>query len=207
MKSICAICLVAIAMPALADEQLERLSDMLEGEFIHEPISEDAEQRFFSDRRERIDAPSIGEYVFYLQLNQGDERQLYRQRVLVLKRNDATEQIEQRTYRLKNAERFIDATNGDGGFNGFSTDDIEEYFEAGCIQVWTETADGFRGYVDPDSCRIISSRTGKPRLIEAENLLTERTLSLAERGFDPDRKQLFGTPPGEFLELTRRNKH
>ena len=199
--------IIAIAAtPAFADEQLERLAMLMDGTFVFDPGNQKADQGYFSDRRERIDAASIGQYVFYLQLNQGEERRLYRQRILVISRNEENGQIEQRTYRLKEAERFADGSAANGDFDGFSDQDIEPYFEVGCVQVWTETTDGYRGYVDPDRCRIISSRTGKPRLIEAENLLTADSLSLAERGFSPEREQLFGTPPGEFLGLTRQSQ-
>ena len=192
--------LLLATTPVLADDELEELADLMDGTFTNFADAKLAEDGAFSDRRTRIVAPDIGEFVFYLQLNQDEGLQLYRQRVFTLERRN--DRIEQRTYRLKSPEKFVDATAD--SFDGFSREDVEPYFTKGCEQVWSRDGDRFRGYVNPQSCRIISSRTGKPRLIEAENRLDENELHLAERGFDPDGKQLFGTPQGEALRLTRR---
>ena len=100
-------------------------------------------------------------------------------------------------------ERFVDARSGDAVLSGITAEDIEPMFEQGCGQVWTKTNLGFRGYTDPDTCRIISSRTGKPRRIEAEAVLTQDTLALVERGYDDEMNQLFGTPQGDATELHR----
>ena len=81
---------------------------------------------------------------------------------------------------------------------------LEVFMPDGCEQVWTRTAEGFRGYVDPTRCEITSSRTGKQRQIESENLLTQDSISLVERGYDPETgEQLFGSPQGESLLLGR----
>ena len=198
------LALLIVVAPACADE-LYTLARMMDGRFaahaetLGQAVQPDDQ---FVDWRQRIKAPSLGDYVFYQQLNQGADLELYRQRVFVLSRNPDTGKIEQETFRLRHPQHYVDAHASDAAFNGFSAADVEPYFAEGCIQIWTPTEDGFRGYLNPGSCRIVSSRTGKPRHIEAENLLTPDSLSIAERGYDETHQQLFGTPPNELLTLT-----
>lgn len=198
--------LIAWAPIAIAadDEALQRFAELLEGRYdTHAPASPTAlpaDLRLI-DSRQRVHAPALGDVVFYLQLNQGADRSLYRQRILVFEQRDG--RIEQNAHTIKEAERFVDAVSGDAVLQGITADDLEPMFESGCTQVWTADDDGFSGYTDPATCRIISSRTGKPRRIEAETILRADTLALAERGFDDDMTQLFGTPPGETTLLHR----
>ena len=58
--------------------------------------------------------------------------------------------------------------------------------------------------VNPATCIITSSRTGKLRAIGAESIVGENGLQQAERGFDPETgEQLFGTAQGEYYMLKR----
>lgn len=188
-----ALLLLCVA-PAFGDDTLDALAAMMAGTF-----ESSAPDSPFADRRIRIVAPTIGEHVFYLQLNQNEAMDLYRQRILVLSRDE--DQIITRAYALQMPETFVDANTDD--FVEFGWDDLKPFLGEGCEQVWERTDEGFRGYVDPETCVIISSRTGKPRGIEAETVLTQKRMLLVERGYDPDGNQLFGTPQGEFLELDR----
>ena len=157
----------------------------------------------FVDWRQRIDAPALGDYVFYQQLNRGDKLTLYRQRILVLRQRPDSDRVEQVTYALREAERYVDGGASDAVFDDLGTDRLEPVFDDGCEQVWTATGSGFIGYVNPETCRIVSKRTGKPRRIEARTTIGLDGLSLVERGYDDDGNQLFGTPPGESLSLWR----
>ena len=153
------------------------------------------------DSRQLVDAPEIGPIVVYLQLNSGDDLALYRQRVLVFTADGDT--VVQRAYVIEQPERFTDAVSGDPALAELTADEITPMFDAGCAQRWRRDAGGFRGYTDPATCRIISSRTGKPRRIEAETRLTQHSLAVAERGYDDEMNQLFGSAPGELTVLYR----
>ena len=181
---------------ALAESDIDRLDALMQGVFE----SVDAEDPF-RDKRVRVHAPGIGEYVYYYQVNSGPEMKVYRQRLLVLEADPESGEILQHAWSLKEPEQKIDAAADD--FAEFTVDDIEPTMDDGCEQVWQPADDGFRGYVDPKRCVIISSRTGKPRGIEAESVLTSESLQLAERGYDENGEQLFGTPPGELFFLKR----
>lgn len=207
MRTLTAI-LATTAFPLTAGADtvaLERLAELLQGRYdTHASPSSTAEQSSeerLIDSRQRVHAPTLGPVVFYLQLNRGADLDLYRQRILIF--TESQGKIHQNAFTLKDASRFEDAASGDDVLRGVTEDDIEPMFVEGCSQVWTATSDGFSGYTDPKTCRIISSRTGKPRRIEAETVLREGSLSLAERGYDDDMNQLFGTPQGETTPLHR----
>lgn len=189
--------------PAWSESDIERLSTLLAGTFDTHVLDPDLppEQRFV-DKRLRLNAPQLGDYVFYQQINQHENLQLYRQRILILSVPSGSDQIQQQAFSLRDADWYVDADAS--VFAALRMDDLEDALAHGCAQVWTRTATGFRGYVDPQRCRIVSSRTGKTRLIESENRLTAATLSVVERGFDAETgEQLFGTPPGESVMLGR----
>ena len=194
--------------PAVAADQatLDRLASLMSGRFDNQAAiaAGDVEEgEFLSDWRQRIDAPALGDTVFYLQLNQGEDRELYRQRILVLTVDTETDSIRQTAYTLRNPEPFVDAMSTSDVFNDLGPGAVERLLGEGCAQHWTETDGGFTGYVDPERCRIISSRTGNPRRIEALTVLTATTLDLAERGFDDEGNHLFGSAEGETTRLER----
>jgi len=195
--------LLFVGATCLAETALDDLAALMQGSFdshspgttTHVPIDER-----IIDSRQRIVAPQIGALVVYLQLNRGANLDLYRQRILVLNAGaDGT--LSQQAFTLSEPEKFVDAKSGDDVLRNLSRGDLEPLLTAGCEQIWSRADAGFAGYVDPDQCVIISSRTGKPRRIEAESLLTADSLALAERGFDEDFNQLFGTPPGQHAVL------
>lgn len=194
-------------LAAAADQDLlDRLASLMAGRFDNQAAisAGDAdEESFLSDWRQRIDAPLLGNTVFYLQLNQGADRELYRQRILVLSLDTETDSIRQVAYTLKRPDPFVDAMSTSDIFDDLGPDDVERMLDGGCAQYWTRTDNGFSGYVDPGECRIISSRTGNPRRIEALTVLTDTTLDLAERGFDDDGNFLFGSAVDQTTRLTR----
>ena len=198
-----------LTLPACAlsdDAALQELGDLMQGRFdTHAPgrQTELPDESRLVDSRQRIASPHIDGLAFYLQLNQREDLELYRQRILVFRMDG--ENIVQKAYTLNDAPRFVDAVSGDALLDELTMDDMAPMFQEGCGQVWTKTASGFRGYTDPATCRIISSRTGKPRRIESEALLDTDSLSLVERGYDDDMNQLFGSPQGEFIRLYRRD--
>ena len=109
--------LLAMATAAMADdESIESLASLMEGTYeVDEPGSR------MTDRRTRIDAPELGEVVFYLQVNQGADLDVYRQRILVFEA--AASVVYQRAYSLQDPERWVDAVADD--FSGIGRDAVE----------------------------------------------------------------------------------
>ncbi|MFK7887569.1 MAG: chromophore lyase CpcT/CpeT [Gammaproteobacteria bacterium] len=185
---------------------LDELSSSLQGRYdTHHPAHETTvpDQQRLIDSRQRVKMPELGEHVFYLQLNQGADLALYRQRILSLTQGPHPHTVEQRTYTISDPKKLVDARTGDERLSALNRSDLTAMFTSGCEQIWTRTEDGFRGYVDPATCKIISSRTGKPRRIEAETILQGNEMRLVERGYDDNMKPLFGTPQGRSTLLRR----
>lgn len=201
-KLIKILAVTLVASPALGDSDIDDLARLMNGKFDTRAGTAELEpDSRLVDQRLRVEAPQVGDYVFYQQINHREGLELYRQRILVLEVS-ASGQIEQRAYMLKEPEWYVDA--GAEAFNSIDLDKVKAFMPDGCEQVWTRIADGFRGYVDPERCEIKSSRTGKQRQIESENILTEESISLVERGYDPETgEQLFGSPQGESILLGR----
>ena len=155
------------------------------------------------DHRVRLTSSAFDGVWLYYQLNTGDDWDVYRQRVVELAENDDGAVL-QKTYRLKEPERFIDAWDKPGLLSSMTAEDIEPFFDDGCEQRWTLNAGGeWRGYVDPATCKIFSERRQANISIEAEARLDAETYRQTERGFDEDGNKLFGTEPGEFIVLYR----
>lgn len=186
---------------ASPEDHLEQLASAMEGNWdSHMGTTDLAIQERFVDRRIRIRAPEIGKYVFYQQLNQDENLKLYRQRILVLSISENGRLI-QRAHALRNPQKYVNSPAS--GFDELKPDDLKPRMAEGCEQVWKVTETGFRGWVDPAKCVVMSLRTGKPRGIESINILSGNELRLVERGFDEQGQQVFGTPQGESLLLYR----
>ncbi len=185
-----------------ADSELEQLATLIEGTFdSHLANPEQPLEQRLVDRRIRLNNSELGDVVFYQQINHREDLSVYRQRILVV--SEVGGELLQHAYALLEAGKFVDA--GVDAFTTLNERDLDAFMPDGCEQVWTRTADGFRGYVDPERCQIISSRSGLAREIEAENILTHDSASLVERGYDAETgEQLFGSPQGESFLLRRR---
>lgn len=175
------------------------LGAMMSGTFQTAPDDPDNTIR---DRRVRIDAPALAGVWLYYQLNTGADWTVYRQRVIALEETDGA--VIQKTYGLKEPERFVDAWDDPALLSALTPDDMTPFFEAGCDQRWTQDGDAWRGYVDPATCAIFSERRQENIAIEAEARLDAATIRQTERGYNADGEKLFGGEPGEFIILYRR---
>lgn len=199
-----ALLAMSVSMPATAahadENSAEQVADAMLGTWV-------ADDNRFVDRRIRVHAPALGAVVVYLQLNQGEDRTLYRQRILLLESDPDTGKVRQRAFALLEPDAFVDAAPDHPGFASLEWEDLSAGFDEACAQSWERRGDGWFGYVDPERCRIHSKHGGEIRRIEAETWIRGTELRLAERGFDADgERQLFGTSPGEWLTLTRREE-
>ncbi|MBT8440848.1 MAG: chromophore lyase CpcT/CpeT [Gammaproteobacteria bacterium] len=176
---------------------------MMVGTYRSDPSAEpDAELPDLLDRRMRIEAPALGRHLIYWQLNSGPERKVYRQRILTFTAGDDGE-IVQATWSLREPEKFVDAFESPARFAQLTADDVEASLPDGCDQIWRRSQDGWYGSVSPDTCRVWSERRQMWRRIGAEARIAPGAYFQAERGFDDDGNQVFGTKPGELYRLDR----
>ena len=183
-----------------AENNAEKLAALMSGAF---QTADDDPDNTIRDRRVRLTNAAFRGVWFYYQLNTGDEWNVYRQRVIELVTADNGDVI-QKTYGLKEPEKFVDLWDNETLLANISAEDFEPYFDDGCEQRWSPNENGgWQGYVDPESCKIFSERRQANIMIEAEARLDSETYRQTERGFDAEGNQLFGTEPGEFIVLYR----
>jgi len=191
----------------LADDRVEPVDDMLammEGTYQSDPAAPaDAELPDLLDRRVRVAVPALGGQVVYWQLNSGPGREVYRQRLLAFAAASDGDRVIQTTWSLRDPEKFVDAFDAPGLFADLTENDVEPSLPDGCDQVWRRKGDGWYGRVDPDTCRVWSERRQQWRRIGAEAMVLPDAYLQAERGFDDEGTQLFGTKPGEMYRLMR----
>jgi len=201
MRLIASILLLSLSTGACATAPdmtpSQRLASDMEGRFEVALGTDEAMQ----DRRLRIDALGPGEWVYY-QVNHQADLSVYRQRILQLQ-TLSDGRVKQTAWTFEDAEAHADLWDKPGALAALSLDDLSVGLEEGCAQVWSLSDTVWRGIVDPETCIITSSRRGTQMRIGAESVLSPTSLSVAERGFDMDRAQLWGTAPGDFYVLTR----
>lgn len=156
------------------------------------------------DQRVRVNSPALDGLWIYYQLNTGGDRKVYRQRVIHLSISEGGDALTQRTYGLNEPELYVDAWTNPALLSALTQEKMKPYFEEGCDQIWRpEGANSWRGYVDPQTCRIFSERRQSHISIEAEARLDDTAYRQTERGIDSNGNILFGTEPGEFIVLYR----
>lgn len=185
----------------------ENLAEAMTGRFASDP---DAEGNRVEDFRVPVHNMGPGEWI-YFQRNQGPasrtERRAYRQRVLQLVPAPGGG-VSQITWSLKAPELFAAAPRHPGVLKALDKKALKLTMEAGCEQRWLFDAGAgeggtWRGQVDPAECTIYSQRRQKRIGIGSETRLSADGLLEAERGFDLNGNQLWGTPSGAFTEMKR----
>ncbi len=196
---------ILLSTPSAAengDSRAAELAAAMTGTFA---TRADAPGTAFADFRTAIPALGDGAWI-YFQRNQGAEMQVYRQRVLQLvDRPDGS--VSQITYTIAEPERFASAPDDATSLTALSPADVTALLNEGCEQLWRFNAErdsgSWVGRVDPDTCTIYSQRRQTEIRIGSETRLTGDALHEAERGFDLDGNQLWGTPAGEFSTIYR----
>lgn len=202
------VCLVVYSALALAHEDagadpLAQLTGLLTGHYRSEAALTGAEGLWLSDYRVRVQNSALGEFVLYWQIDTGPEQDAYRQRLLVMEIDQDSGLVRQRTWSLREPERFLGQFDRPQLFSDLTADDLFSELPEDCDPLWQPISNGWRGYTDPERCRIFSERHQDWRFIEAEVEVTEEGLRSTERGFDGAGNQLFGTEPGVFIHLRR----
>lgn len=183
------------------------LAKVMTGRFASEP---DKDGNRVEDFRVPVQDMGAGEWI-YFQRNQGPktrtERRAYRQRVLQLVTAPGGG-VSQITWSLKSPELYSAAPRYPGVLKAINKKALKLTMEAGCEQRWRhdpEAGEGgtWQGRVDPVECTIYSKRRQKRIGIGSETRLSAQGLLEAERGFDLNGTQLWGTPAGAFTEMMR----
>ena len=183
------------------EPDLKAFATLAEGIF---ETPKDSEDSIIRDRRVRVKSPHLEGVWMYSQLNTGRDYKIYRQRVFRFTPAQNGQVIVQNSFGLKMPELYMDAWKTPDLLSSLSPEDIEPYFSDGCEQNWTAQPGGaWRGYVDPKTCVIMSTRRNKEIRIESEGYLSKDVYQTTERGFEMDMSFLWGSKPGEMITLNR----
>lgn len=196
----------SLAGPGQASDSdaIDQLLGLLEGRYQSPALLDpELEGPQLTDHRVRVDSPALGVAVMYWQLDSGPEQRIYRQRLLIFSLDPESGRIVQGTWSLADPERFDASQEQAALFATLSEGDLVRELPEDCDPVWEQRPEGWYGRTDPARCKIFSERHQDWRHIEAELTLGLDGLSQAERGFDGEGRQLFGTAPGELFRLAR----
>jgi len=189
------------SLKTITNEQvdIEIFAAMVENTFA---TSKSNTENIIKDQRVRIRSDALNGIWFYTQLNTGADGKLYRQRLSQLTLSSDGMTIIQKTYGLKAPEIYVDAWENPERLSNLTTDEFESYFQAGCEQVWrADNRGAWTGYVDPKTCVVSSKRRNKDIRIESESYLSKDLYRTNERGYELDMTFLWGTKPGEMIDL------
>lgn len=183
-----------------SDNPVAELAALMMGRF-----AEDGETPIF-DFRAKLPQMGDGQWVYYQRdrgkRDAGDTRKAYRQRVLQLvDRPDG--RVAQITWSLKDASGYATAPNNPAILDALSREALAPLLADACEQIWMFEGGIWRGRVDPARCVIFSKRRNTRIAIGSETRLSDDALQEAERGFDLDGVQLWGTAPGAFSTMLR----
>ena len=146
-----------------------------------------------TDARTPIAPLGEGAWLYYQVDREGA---VYRQRVLHLEDGPAGT-VRQTAYSLSEPERFA------GLADRPTRAALQMDFTPGCEMIWRKGDDGWSGAVDPQNCTIFSERRQTSLRIGARSELAGDRLRMGESGYQMDGRYLWGSRPGEWLELTR----
>lgn len=193
----------SVPVVAFGQDEMDGFLQLMNGEFRSDPTTLKEGESALLDRRVSVDAPLLGNNAVYLQVNTGAEETLYRQRLIVFHFDTASGTVQQQTWTFKEPEKYVNGFDTPEIFFSIGPDELELTLPEGCAQVWTHSGNEWIGVVNPERCRMWSERRQTWRRIGAESRLQADGLLQAERGFDDEGQQVFGTSPGEFHTLVR----
>lgn len=130
----------------------------------------------------RIDAPFIGDHVFYFQeMAADDPRRVTAQRVLAFDVSDNAK-IVQSVFVLAEANRWRDGQLNPDIFTSLMMPDVRRL--AGCEVIWTKSGEHFAGAGNRQTCRTSSRMSGETVLIESQTELDANEFAMGERSYD-----------------------
>lgn len=153
------------------------------------------------DRRIPIEPLGAGEWL-YIQVNHTRDLSVYRQRILQLLPLDDG-RVEQITWTINHPERLVDLWDNPEQGSALNFDDLSLLLGEKCSQIWSHTEPVWYGLVDPQTCIVDSPRRGEQIRLGAEASLSQTSISLAERGYDLQGEQIWGTAQEQYYTLLR----
>ncbi len=152
----------------------------------------------------RVELPQIGPDVFYVQqYMDGNEANIYRQRLYVYSLNKAEKAIELKIYTFADEKSVLNAHLDPSKLAGLTYEKLDS--PKGCEVYWKLNAarDKFEGSMKPDACRVVSKRSGKTLIISDDLFLTKDEIWIRDRAKDDQGNYVFGNRSNVHHKLKR----
>ena len=152
----------------------------------------------------RIDLPSIGKEVFYVQQYlDGDETKVYRQRLYVMAPDKGEKALKLTIYNFDDEKKYRDSHLDPAKLSGLTMANLTT--TTGCEVYWKLEAskDKFAGYMRKDACKVASKRLGKTIIITDDLFLTKDEIWINDQAKDEQGGYVFGNKSGIHAKLKR----
>ena len=153
-------------------------------------------------RHERIhhvfapaDLLAFGKQVFYVEQHLNDDpSDIYRQQIYVFRPDCEESAVRLMIHIPHYVESLVDAHLDPGKLSGLLPEQTRVL--PGCDVFWRREASQFVGYMKPDACSYVSSKSGTRFIFNDGLLLTEDALWIGDRAHDEEGNRVFGHPAG-----------
>ncbi|MEM9303413.1 MAG: chromophore lyase CpcT/CpeT [Pseudomonadota bacterium] len=190
---------LAVASLARADGHFERFLAWFPGEYDnHEQVWLDKQTEGVTVHEHihhvflPVDAPKVGEHVFFVRQTEGDTGEVYRLRLYRF--TEVDDRIQLDIYRFADEAAWDDAHTDPSRFADLEPEALAT--TPGCEVYWDWTGEYFAGSMTEGACTFISQRSGKTITITDDLRLTESELWIRDEAFDAEGGRVFGHPEG-----------
>lgn len=207
------LCTNAFAQTAndVLDRDFRLMMNWLEGEFDNsEQFFFEEEMKVPTDERKtrihmtfkKIDLPTIGENVFYLeQYTENKTDNVGRQRLFNFMPDYENGNIRMQTFTFKDGSIAVGLQNEPSKIANISINSVTS-INRECDAIWNRSANEFVGKISPDNCTI-ESRRGGSLYITGHFVLSENSYWTYESGRRADGTYTFGSEKIDPLKLNK----
>jgi hypothetical protein len=151
----------------------------------------------------RVDLPSFGAHVFYIeQFGDGDPGNIYRQRLYTISPDYPANAIRLDIRTPVDAEALRGAHRNPALIEGL-TPEATISLHDGCAVYWRRQENQFIGQTRRGACRIQSRRSGRTIIVEDDLVLTEHAIWIQDRATDTRGRYVYGNRAGVAHQLRR----
>lgn len=202
-----ALLISLMASPVVANERptdklLLKFDRLIQGEFDNynqvnfesnefltaQDVPEQRHARLYQ-RIVKIEAPQLGDYVYYQQVHDGGkDKAIYRQALLIAQANHTNRTIVVKNFKFNNPKAYKNLWSESE--KALTLADLNE-LGSGCDSIFHSIGNGFKGGINQDDC-VIKTSKGSEIHIATEQLINEDEFWHLEEGYSANNQELFG---------------
>ena len=138
-----------------------------------------------------IQAPALGDVVFYVQQENQRTGIPYRQRIYTLEIDEEQQALEMQIYKFKDPSIYTDKFSSNI-WNDVIFDDLIAI--PGCEVYWRYEGNRFIGSMIKDLCQVVSEQSGKTLIVNDDLILDEDEIWIRDVARDIEGNLVFGNP-------------